>query len=57
MKLGKQNISYKGKCRILEMPGHGNIEYTLKNMKVLVAVSQQKSLCAPSVAKLEKEAC
>lgn len=57
MKLGEQSISYKGKCRILEMPGHGNIEYTLKKMKVLVEVSQQKSLCALSVAKLEKEAC
>lgn len=55
MKLGEQSISYNGNGRILEMPDHGNMEYTLKKTKVLVEVSQQKSLCALSVAKLEKD--
>lgn len=55
MKLGEQSISYNGNGRILEMPDHGNMEYTLKKTKVLVEMSQQKSLCALSVAKLEKD--
>lgn len=57
MKLGEQSRSYKGDCGILEMPDHGNMEYTLKKMEVLVESSQQKSLCALSIAKLEKQAC
>lgn len=38
------------------MPDHGNMEDTLKEMEVSEEPSQQKSLCALSVAKLGKQA-